>query len=331
MTSKMLFVSQVFILFVGSVQAAFAADSPERLAIDRSSRASGFGRSTVRLVNRGVRLGAGPTMDSLISASGRAELKAPSAKRTAVAEAVRVEGGGWYLQVKGDGSVAEYYNAEMRNGVPLEARLSDATLTRRASSFAVSNFGAALGLSASDLIPINVRHQIGTFGSRSTSAPEGQKLFSSQVTFARRIDGLPVIGPGSKIHVELSVSGDVVGFSYDWSAISMGTAVQKVHMPKEVLERATNVAGVGNGDLSQIKRFECGYYDAGALAGSAQMQGACLVQTTARDATGLRVDQAFVPAAVAVLGNESWPLAQVLAGRPVPASPEPPSAPRRPR
>lgn len=111
----------------------------------------------------------------------------------------------------------------------------------------------------------------------------------------------------------------------------MGTAVQKVHMPGEALERAANIAGVGNGDLAQIKRFECGYYDAGALEGSAQLQGTCLVQATARDATGLRADQAFVPAAIDVLSDESWPFARVLAGGPAPASPEPPSAPRRPR
>jgi hypothetical protein len=324
----MFFVSQVFVLFVASFQVASAADSRERQEVDRSSRASGFGRSAVKLIDRGVRKGAGPTADALISASSRVDIKSAGAKRTNTSDGVRLEEGTWYLQVKGDGSVAEYYNSAPKSGIPVEARLSDATLTQSAVSFAVTNLGAALGLVPGDLMPLNVRHQTRTYGSRSSSVPLGRELLSSEVTFARKIDGLPVLGPGSKIRVELSAAGDVVGYSYNWSALSVSARSQKVHMPNKVLQRAADVAGIGNGSASQVKRFECGYYDAGALEGSAQIQSACLVQTSSRDAAGLVTDQAFVPAAIDVQPDKSWPFAQTLTGQTVVVQ-EPPTSPQQ--
>lgn len=328
MKSKMLFVSQILLLGVASVQMASAADSRERREIDLFSRTSGFGRSAVKLVDRQVRAGAGPTLDALISASNRADVKAASTRRTDATDGSRLRGDGWYIQTKGDGSVGEYYNSAVNTAIPVEKRLSDDQLTRSATSFAVSSFGVALGLPESDLIPVNVRHQIRTYGSRASSVVLGREVVSSEVTFMRKVDGLPVVGPGSKIRVELSAAGDVIGYSYDWSALSVGGATQNVHAPKEVLERAADVAGVGNGDVSQVKRFECGYYDAGALAGSARLQGACLVQTSVRDANGRVAEQTFVPAAVDVQPDTAWPFAQALTGQLV-VSPEPPASPQQ--
>jgi hypothetical protein len=59
------------------------------------------------------------------------------------------------------------------------------------------------------------------------------------------------------------------------------------------------------------------------------VQGACMVQTSARDASGRTTRQAFVPAAVDVRADKGWSFAKAVRGEAFETDDVPPASPQQ--
>ena len=273
-----------------AASAASAGDLPERRAIDQRSRLHGIGRSTVRLASRGPRAGTAAVTQSLSA-------KLPSA-------------GEWRVRLQGDGSAGELVrpSARRRRPVAPEERLSDEALVARARAFVEATLAAPLSIKEGDVYALKTAHQMTRAMSKlGERAPE--RLVSSRVTFGRTLDGLPVLGPGSKIFVELSPDGEVIGARYDWARLTLKAERQATVPLGTVLRRGTGHTRLRGLRLDDYTRVECGYYDAGADADpQAPVQAACLLQQVRTDGAGTTAVEELVPAGLDVRPDKSWAL-----------------------
>jgi hypothetical protein len=94
-----------------------------------------------------------------------------------------------------------------------------------------------------------------------------RSVYASRVTFVRAVDGVSVVGPGSRVMVMLANDGTLVGFDIDWPELKrtgkkVATAdIATIRQREEELKGAS-AAQTG---VEQV-RFERGYYDPGASA-----------------------------------------------------------------
>jgi hypothetical protein len=175
----------------------------------------------------------------------------------------------------------------------------------------------------------------------------GQDLTTGQVTnavvanrmvFGRTINGVPVVGNGSKVFVTFTNDGSLESFRYDWPSYQAGAA-QAVVGPGEVLSRVQKVMGVRNGDTptsvaavpragttvfpltlatnTQLQSLECGYYDSGSSGRkSNSVQPGCTYLTVSRDMNGMRSGFAgAVPAGTLFEPDTAWMETQILTAK----------------
>jgi hypothetical protein len=296
---------------------ARAGDRPERRAIDEASRRQGVGRDTVRLAAREARADAQALTQALSSrlASNPAEARST----TLLPGAARPAGGDWQVRLRGDGSVGELARSNRDAPIAVDRRLHDDVLVARARSFVDATLVAPLGIRRQDIYALKTAHQIRQAMSKSgVKTPE--RVVSSAVTFGRKLDGLPVVGPGSKIVVELSPTGEVVGVRYDWARLTLKNERQATVAMDTLVRRGTDHTRLRAQRTRDYSRMECGYYDEGAESADPQapLQAACVVQEVRRDAAvGTIAIEEVVPAGQEVRRDKGWPLAQrVIAAQP---------------
>ena len=296
--------------------AARAADRPERRAIDEASRREGVGRSSVSLAARSPRAGAGPLAASLASRLG---VRPASVRNESAGPGeVRVQGAEWHLRLQTDGSVGELVRNRSSRPISATDRLGDDVLVARAKVFVDATLATPLAIQPQDIYPLKTSHQIRRAVSKSgAAAPE--RVVSSAVVFGRKLDGLPVLGPGSKIVVDLSTDGEVIGCRYDWSRLALKNERQAIASVDTVLRRGTEHTRLRGLRTQDYARMECGYYDAGidATDSGAALQAACMMQEVRRDASGTIAVEEVVPAGIDVRPDGGWPLAERLVGAPL--------------
>ena len=130
------------------------------------------------------------------------------------------------------------------------------------------------------------------------------------MTFARTIDGLPVLGRGSKARITIDVHGSPVGFEIDWVPWS-ATADDVALVDTDTLTRRQYSAALRlAGSSVALTRTECGYYDPGALSTtSQQLQPACIYayeSVVTSDEMGHPAYEDVIPAARAVIRDPGW-------------------------
>lgn len=111
------------------------------------------------------------------------------------------------------------------------------------------------------------------------------KVVAQRVVFTREIDGIPVVGAGSKVTITFLNDGSVESFHYDWPRYVATKRTETLASPEEILRRMQTVvsartstsgratiqmprAGAANqtvdlGDNTVLERLACGYYDEG--------------------------------------------------------------------
>lgn len=104
------------------------------------------------------------------------------------------------------------------------------------------------------------------FGSRHSKggATTSPAEYLSFVRFERRLDGLPVFGPGSSAMIAVAADGSVHGFSHRWRQ-AIAPAEKMTAKPREEIGRAIadQLAPSAKASQVQVDKVTVGYYDSG--------------------------------------------------------------------
>lgn len=162
-------------------------------------------------------------------------------------------------------------------------------------------------------------HHGGGDGEAKDSAKD--TVIANIAIFGREVNGVPVVGSGSKVAVWFAGDRQAVGFDVDWPVYTTTRTAQRL-LPQERLKARVEAVTTNPKYASQsrVTRFECGYVDLGATRRGAQLQAGCSVSyngETPVKGSNETLDWArieFVPAGVRVLRDPKWPLANLIAG-----------------
>ena len=301
---------------------ARAGDSQYRTVLSETSLRAALGERTVPLlevvpVNGGREAQLGRLTSFLATSPdrrihGRGASTPISSDRTTL---VAASDKSWYLRVSGDGSKFTYRgNIDDRDEIEAARRaphLTAADLERLGRAY--------IGTSLRSLVPVGEGERLTFLGTkvlREGSATEAQQEFTSEVVasmaiFSREVMGTPVIGPGSKVVVWFSNTGEPVGFDVDWPEYRVTAQRQATLSVAGVRDRMARFA---DHPLEQIERdlsrFECGYVDLGVhKRGDTAIQTGCTAFHDGRTAEGLR--HAFIevlPIGMPVVTDPAWPV-----------------------
>jgi hypothetical protein len=197
---------------------------------------------------------------------------------------------------------------------------------------------------------VRIESGIATDGTSASSS-----VVSNRIVFTREIDGIPVVGAGSKVTITFLNDGSVESFRYDWPTYVPTGRKQRQTTNEAILRRIQHVVGVRTntaiadavhsasgittanqqidlGGNMQLERLACGYYDPGFMnrAVKAPVQAGCYYHVVYSKGAGEYVTKAAysgaVPAAKQAEPDARWPEEALLRGQKVPALPAAPSA-----
>lgn len=312
---------------------ARAEDSPHRRELERRSRAAGLGVAELPLLRRVQGDGAEQTADRLIqrfAAATGGVSTAGDAAIDATDDRVRVEGPGWSLVVHGDGTQVQYRNralqAASREKATTGARPSQAALERLGRAFVKEQL-PELGLGRGETMALfKTAHEVQGRGTVRGGPDAVEQVTGSIVVFTRVIDGVDVVGPGAKISVFVTADGEVSGFDYDWATYERTDRRQAVLDLARLEARARALPAEqarAAGATVRVKRWECGYFDAGARHRdpAAFVQPACAahheIETAGpNDVVMSSATVVTIPAGAAPEADARWVELQALTGGP---------------
>jgi hypothetical protein len=306
-------------------------------SLTRRSLANGFDREEVKVLapveGEGREVVARRLLASIREGRFGQRLQRADLKQTAEDDKfLTFEAEGSYLEIFRDGSKFRY-RAEIDN--EREAALSRAY--GRIEQPEIEQLGYRfIKEELRGLVDINEGESLTFLGSRymhtGGSDLEGNatdQIVASIGIFGREIEGIPVIGSGSKIAVWFSNDRQPVGFDVDWPRFRE-TGISLPTLPQEKLfdriEKTTFAPQKAY--RTRVKRFECGYVDLGASKRGSYLQPGCSLSfdgtlETADGETFAKVE--FIPAGRRVLEDKSWHLARLIANGLEPDKREPQS------
>ena len=333
--------------------AARAKDYPQRLGFDDASRAAGLGKTAVPLLERV----AGPGADTVASSVLAKFERSTSAIRTdgAVerevdADHVTFHTDAWTLQVAGDGTRVNYRNvarldAALATARPLSERLGQDTLEALGRRFIGESLREYIELASNEeILPLYSEFQVVGGGStRDDVLPEAERVVANTVVFTRTVDGVPVVGGGSKIAVTFLNDGTTAAFDFDWPTYRKTDRQQEVLSVDRIRERGAEVLAFDlNAKDVKVTRFECGLFDPGVRKrdAAALVQSACFVQAERRDIIDAKLNSLdpnsghiitaiaqALPAGALIERDDRWPEAAALLRTTLPVEPAPTDGP----
>ena len=218
---------------------------------------------------------------------------------------------GWALQVASEGCRVRFWSN--KHGV----RLADEGLPyEEAKKIALSalenELAPLLPLGSNEkLVPLD-RSDGRVGGSDRRDGVMTDQVVENVVRFSRSVDGVAVVGPGSRAIVTLDNDGSLIAFDIDWSGYLPTDAVQQTLPIAQIDGRlATLEAKEVLSPNRQKKYVACGYYDSGTVNDPAAelIQPACVYRFDLMPGT---LDVA-VPAGEDFTTDSGWTETQVLA------------------
>lgn len=337
--------------------AAPAKDYPQRVAADAASRRAGLGRTTIPLFERV----AGPGADTVVSTvlakferSTGAITTRGTFEREVAADHVTLHTEEWTLQVAADGTRVNYRNIAWLDGAlatarPVEERLDQETLEALGRRFIGESLREFIALGSNDeILPLYSEFQIVGGGAvrETQSLPEAEQVVANTVVFTRAIDGVPVVGGGSKIVVTFLNDGTAVAFDFDWPQYRKTGRQQEALPIDEIRGRGSKVLTLGlDAPGVNVTRFECGLFDPGVRKrdAAAPVQSACFVQADRRDIIDPELHRQdpesghivtaiaqAIPVGALIERDDRWPEAAALLGSALPQEPAPTDGPKEP-
>ena len=344
---------------LGSAEsAAFAADSANANASAARSLTSGMPKASVPLLSRDASK-VEQTITTLVPAVCGS---ACSSTRSVDGDHTRVAGAGWHLDVFADGSMAEFANEVDNTSLHAQAAdvskaMSPASLEAAGRAYIAKNLSKVVVLQPGDaLVPemVSLRTRGGVRGD-GTVLPT--LVVANRIVFRREINGVPVLGSGSKVTLTFLNDGTLQSFRYDWPSYSQTGRSQTSAAVGDILNRVQRVVVVRTnsnatasvvvpttassstrvdlGSDMQLERLECGYYDPGVLHRdpNSAVQAGCFYHAVYY-APGPDVSRAgfagAVPAATQAEPDSRWAEEQLLRGVATSggSSPPPSAAPK---
>lgn len=188
----------------------------------------------------------------------------------------------WGISVRNNGTEASFRNyayVEKNPHTKALGKIPEKNLEVKARGFVMSSLVPFLPMGEGEGIELwstQFEHEL---AGSDTGEVDEDVIVSSRAIFVRTIDGVPVIGAGSKVEVTFANDGAVVGFSFDWPRIERSNEKQEIVLPSQVLSRTASLIPETPSDIDVI-RHECGYFDPGGRYrdSAAQLQAACFTR-----------------------------------------------------
>ena len=299
--------------FAGTL-GAFAGPLKASVDLDASSRAQGLGRTDVNLLSYDP----GPGNDNTLAVmKGRLGVGA-SATRTETRDGTtKLIGPGWKLTIAADGTFVHF-----RRDVPADLKappegISANELVSLGNDAITKLLGDVVTLApGEEIVPLHVRYQRMWGHDPSKAMPDATRVNASAVTFGRKVGGVPVVGPGSKIVLTFGNDRTLQALEVDWPRLTQIAQKQSLLGADDLWARINTMAKVPiSASDPKVHSVECGYFDPGArLRSDSPMQAGCAVRYlsgTPGDlaATGFVT---VVPAGRSVVTDMKWPEARQL-------------------
>jgi hypothetical protein len=338
-TSAFVSISAISALLLTPTSAR-AEDAPFRKTLVAQSISSGVGRASLPLLQRQPGPGRAPVAQLLQSkfCQGRCRTRETSQR-------LRVTSAGWELQIDGDGTKGSYRHFSQmaeaqRRGVPVERRLGLDALERLGRTFIAENMHGVVVLQDGEaLVPVKSVYELRGGQSLAGGAPS-KEVVAGTIVFMRTIDGVAVVGGGSKVAVTFANDGAALSFDFDWPQYRRTGDEQIVASVPKLLERVQTIAALHRPNPtttaagpyavapletisalpaallpdSLLEKLECGYFDGGERRRdpAAPIQAGCFAhvvqQTQSLEGQGTFSSgyAGAVPAGVDATGDLGW-------------------------
>jgi len=316
---------------------ARAENLPQTKAHQQFSATQGFSEHSLAVLRR-----AGAVDQNKVSSALIEKLRPASASQsTKVGTKLRITGQQWSLEVAGDGAAAEYRDEAVEArahslGRQLSEKMSAAELEQKGRAFIASKLASQIVLGADEEL-VALRADYRTEGGQDIATGEiSQAVVANRIVFGRTLNGVPVVGNGSKVILTFTNDGSLESFRYDWPKYQAGISQQIVDAG-QILSRVQKVMGVRSGvsaptsgvpvpssqaeaypieliPNTQLQALDCGYYDPGSTARQLQsVQPGCTYLAVSQDRNGTRQGYAgAVPAGDRFDADAAWLEAGVL-------------------
>ncbi|AWM10777.1 hypothetical protein [Bradyrhizobium symbiodeficiens] len=266
----------------------------------------------------------------------------------------------WRLTIFGDGSAAEFVNLTAtskahENRLEPGRKMSTETLQAMGRDFIARYLADTIVLGPAErleaeLVSARMEGGVAADGTSSYSA-----VVANRIVFTREIDGIPVVGAGSKVTITFLNDGGVESFRYDWPQYVATSRMQATVDASEILNRVSRTIGLRAQTLQRegeqstlspeqsrrgkttLQRLACGYYDAGIMARDpdAPVQTGCYYHLVETRGEGEFVTKAArsgaVPAGQRVEIDPRWPEVARMLGVDGSAAPDATERPVPPR
>jgi hypothetical protein len=151
--------------------------------------------------------------------------------------------------VSPDGTTGAFINREVEGdlltGAPNEGgQWSAARLEKTGRDYITAQLADVVQLGRDEaLVPLRVAYR--RFGTVDASTgARSVKVITNEIVFGRTIKGVLVVGPGSKVRLGFSNTGELHSLNYDWPVYAATAEEQKVAPASVGLARLSSVLGV---------------------------------------------------------------------------------------
>jgi hypothetical protein len=231
--------------------AVYAASSPWSEDHARRSLSVALGERALPVLMRRSMRTPEATIASLITSLGRVDQSISVEKTSRESERGRVLviGKDWRLAVFRDGSAAEFINhaatsraheikAEPSRAMPI-AQLEAAGRSFMARSLADTVMLGPTERLEPEATSARTEGGVAVDGTLAYSA-----VVANRIVFTREVEGVPVVGAGSKVTITFLNDGSVESFRYDWPQYTRTERIQATAPVAEILRRVQRVAGI---------------------------------------------------------------------------------------
>jgi hypothetical protein len=202
-------------------------------------------------------------------------------------EYTTVTGNGWNLTIWEDGTKAEMMNFANYERKKKEIKdkynkyrnkkIEQDRLETLGMKFIRTELSKHIKLAKNEqIVPLHTMYEIDGDGDLNGNVHE--ETVGNIVVFSRVVDGIDVVGAGSKISILFANDETPVGFRYDWPTYRKSGLYQKVVNFETAKERLSSLSGLKKkAKKIERTRLECGYYDPGVVSRDkdAFIQSAC--------------------------------------------------------
>lgn len=276
--------------FIGSITLSVAGkDFAHKTNLNQRSKSLGMSQNEVKLLK--IKEGRGRsivTQELLDYFSDPAGAISTNVNQKTVVDTetdyTSIAGDGWSMFVYDDGTKAEYRNEvyieKNKNKMKAFGKIADQRLEVIGKQFIHKHLNRHIKLKNNEkLVPFHTFYDIDGMATAGENDYQ-EVVVGNTVVFSRTVDGIDVVGPGSKISIMFANDETPVAFRFDWPEYETTDLYQTVVEYEVLKERMSAYSQMRmNAKDVQIARMECGYLTSAIESrdSEAYIQAACYV------------------------------------------------------